>query len=155
MTKGRNKVKYSHTNIIAKDWQRLAQFYIDVFDCRPVYPERDLTGEWIEELTAIEGVRVRGIHLQLPGWEDGPTLEIFGYEPENLRQVEPQINLQGLGHLAFHVDSVEETVEKFIACGGTKHSGIIRKSYEGLGLLTVIYAQDPEGNFVEIQNWEK
>lgn len=150
-----NTVRYVHTNIIAKDWRRLAQFYIDVFGCRPLYPERNLAGEWIEQLTTIPGVYVRGIHLQLPGWEDGPTLEIFEYEPENLHRVEPQINHQGLGHLAFHTDSVVELLEKFIAHGGTKLSEIVEKDYEGLGLLTVVYAQDPEGNFVEIQNWGK
>lgn len=29
------------------------------------------------------------------------------------------------------------------------------KEYEDLGLLTVVYAKDPEGNFIEIQNWQK
>ena len=26
-----DKIKFAHTNIIARDWKRLAQFYIDVF----------------------------------------------------------------------------------------------------------------------------
>jgi predicted enzyme related to lactoylglutathione lyase len=29
-------MKYAHTNIIARDWEKLAQFYIDVFDCEIV-----------------------------------------------------------------------------------------------------------------------
>ena len=44
-------VEYVHANIIAQNWKNLAQFYIDVFDCVPVYPERDLAGDWIDRLT--------------------------------------------------------------------------------------------------------
>lgn len=40
-------IKYVHTNIIAKDWKRLADFYIQVFNSKPLYPERDLSGKWI------------------------------------------------------------------------------------------------------------
>ena len=40
-------MKYVHTNIIAQDWKFLSQFYIDVFGCKPVPPERRLSGEWI------------------------------------------------------------------------------------------------------------
>ncbi len=31
----------------------IAQFYIDVFNCVPVYPERDLSGNWIDKLTSV------------------------------------------------------------------------------------------------------
>jgi len=36
--------KYTHTNLIAKDWKRLLAFYQEVFGCIPVLPERDLSG---------------------------------------------------------------------------------------------------------------
>lgn len=68
-----NNIRYVHTNLIAKDWKKLAKFYIDVFGCKPVGPERDLSGEWIELLTEIRNVGVRGVHLLLPGYgENGP-----------------------------------------------------------------------------------
>ena len=41
-------IKYTHTNIIARDWEDLAKFYIEVFECQPYGPKRDLSGEWIE-----------------------------------------------------------------------------------------------------------
>ena len=88
-------IKYVHTNIVARDWRKLSGFYINVFECKPQYPERDLSGEWIENLTNIPNVKVKGIHLRLPGYENGPTLEIFGYEPDDLRSNEPKINQQG------------------------------------------------------------
>ena len=86
-------IKYVHTNLVAKDWRKLAQFYTDVFACRPVYPERDLSGEWLEKVTSIEQARIKGIHLVLPGYgSGGPALEIFEYEPESLRTQTNKIN---------------------------------------------------------------
>ena len=49
-------MKYIHANLIANEWKKLAKFYIDVFNCTPVYPERDLEGEWIERMTGIKAV---------------------------------------------------------------------------------------------------
>jgi predicted enzyme related to lactoylglutathione lyase len=38
--------RYVHTNLIAQDWQALANFYQQVFGCFPLPPERDFKGEW-------------------------------------------------------------------------------------------------------------
>jgi len=148
-------VKYVHTNIVAKDWKKLSQFYIEVFNCVPVYPERNISGEWIDKMTNIGEVKIRGIHLRLPGYENGPALEVFQYEPENQKNDIPSISKQGYGHIAFHVDNVEAVLEKVIQNGGRKMGDLVRKKMDGIGLLTAVYAEDPEGNFIEIQNWDK
>ena len=148
-------MKYVHTNIIAQDWKKLVEFYVAVFQCAPIYPERDLSGDWVEQLTGLDKVRIRGIHLRLPGYENGPTLEIFGYEPSDLSDSKPMLNRQGLGHLAFHVESVEAVLSQLLAYGGEQLGGLIRRDYGELGVLTAVYARDPEGNIIEIQNWQK
>ena len=38
-------IRYAHTNVVAHDWRAIADFYIEVFDCVPVGPERDQTIE--------------------------------------------------------------------------------------------------------------
>ncbi len=148
-------IKYVHTNIIASDWRRLADFYIQVFGCKPLLPERDLSGEWVEKLTGVEGAKIKGVHLALPGYEDGPTLEIFEFDPWSLNIAEPTVNFSGIRHIAFHVDNVEETLFHLLQNGGSKLGKIVKKQYETLGLLTVVYARDPEGNIIELQNWRK
>ena len=145
--------KYVHTNIIARDWRRLASFYTDVFGCRPAGPERDLGGGWLDRLTALPGARIRGCHLSLPGCDNGPTLEIFAYEPANLAAGQPQLNRQGLAHLAFHLDDVAATLRQVLAAGGGQVGELVANDYGALGVLTVVYARDPEGNILEIQNW--
>lgn len=148
-------IRYVHTNLIARDWQALSRFYIDVFGCEPVPPERHLTGDWIDRMTGIPGVRVDGVHLALPGMDNGPTLEIFSYVPEHLAVLPPEINRPGFGHLAFHVGDVQGALEKLLAHGGSMLGEVIQKDYETLGRLTAAYARDPEGNILEIQNWCK
>ncbi len=148
-------IKYAHTNIVAKDWRSLSDFYIKVFDCKPVFPERDLSSKWIEKVTNIDDVNIKGIHLTLPGYEAGPTLEIFEYNPENPERHPSDISRQGFGHIAFVVDNVEEVLDKFIEYGGKKYGALQEKEFTSLGVLTVVYAEDPEGNIIEIQNWKK
>jgi predicted enzyme related to lactoylglutathione lyase len=150
-----NNITFVHTNIIARDWKKLSQFYIDVFKCKPLYPERNLSGEWIDKITGIHNVQIEGIHLAMPGYENGSTLEIFSYKPEHLSHTIPAINQQGLGHLAFHVESVPEVVGNVIANGGAQMGEVIIKQYDEIGTLTAAYARDPEGNIIEIQNWKK
>lgn len=146
-------IKYVHTNIVAKDWRALAEFYIEVFNCRPSLPERDLSGNWIDKVTDIKNVHICGIHLELPGYENGPTLEIFSYEPDNLKEDLHKINRQGFGHMAFLVNDFDGTVEKLLAHGGCLIGEIQEVDYENLGHLQIVYCKDPEENFLEIQKW--
>lgn len=146
--------RYSHTNVIARDWERLVDFYVDVFDCVPVPPQRDQGGDWLERGTGVSEARLRGMHLRLPGWgDDGPTLEVFSYDEMLARPEPPAANRAGFGHIAFHVDDVEATRAKVIAAGGTDLGEVVERRVSGAGLLTFIYMTDPEGNIVEIQNW--
>ena len=148
-----NSIKYVHTNILARDWKKLSQFYIDVFDCEPLFPERDLQGKWVDDMTDISGVLVRGNHLKLPGYEHGPTLEIFSYNNVGKSNSPNRINDFGFTHIAFRVDNVREMAEKVIAKGGSSYGKIVETEIDDLGILTAVYMRDPEGNIIEIQHW--
>ena len=75
--------KYVHTNLIARDWKQLADFYTRVFGCALVPPERDLAGKWLDDATSVPNAHLLGAHLRLPGYGGtGPTLEIFQYDAE-------------------------------------------------------------------------
>jgi catechol 2,3-dioxygenase-like lactoylglutathione lyase family enzyme len=150
-----NNIRYAHTNIIARDWKRLVKFYIDVFGCEPVFPERDLSGEWLDRLTGIKGASIRGMHLRLPGFENGPTLEIFEYNTAIEKDSDPLINHQGLGHIAFRVDHVEALLNRLLAHGGSKYGEMVQCEIACSGTIQVIYTRDPEGNIIEIQHWDK
>jgi predicted enzyme related to lactoylglutathione lyase len=146
-------IRYVHTNIIARDWRVLASFYVRLFDCKPVPPERDLSGDWLDAATAIEGAHVTGVHLRLPGHGDtGPTLEIFSYDamPDH-----PDIaaNTPGFAHIAFLVDDVAAVAEAVIAAGGSAIGDVANRDVPGVGRLSFRYLRDPEGNILEVQRW--
>jgi len=145
--------QYAHTNIIAHNWKRLASFYETVFGCVPIPPERDLSGDWLDKVTGIPGSHIRGIHLQLPGYEQGgPALEIFQYSsmPERV-PIHP--NTPGFSHIAFVVDDVPTTAQSVFANGGSGVGELMVREVPGVGVLTVRYVADPEGNIIEIQSW--
>jgi len=147
--------KYAHTNLIAKDWRRLSAFYQDVFGCVPVPPERDLSGEWLDKATGINGSHISGIHLRLPGYgDDGPTLELFHYGsmPEH-PAVNP--NTPGFSHMAFLVDDAAAAARAVFENGGSAVGELTVREVTGVGLLTFQYVADPEGNIIEVQNWKK
>jgi len=147
------ETKFSHVNIISRDWRMLADFYIRVFDCKPMLPERDLSGRWVDQLTGLSDVTIRGIHLQLPGYEaEGPTLEIFSYN-DMKRTGGKEINRLGYGHIAFAVTDVEESLQLLLRNGGSVIGEMINTEIDGVGKITVVYAADPEGNIIEIQKW--
>ena len=112
-----------------------------------------MSGEWIDRITMIRDVHIEGIHLRLPGYENGPTLEIFSYSDNKAVNKEVQVNNYGFAHIAFHVEDVDESLDRLLKYGGSKYGQLVEKEMKDLGILTIIYAKDPEGNIVEIQNW--
>ena len=146
-------IRYSHTNLIAHDVLRMIAFYRDVLGCRSIGQTRDIRGEWVERLTGIPGAHIFGEHLALPGFaEEGPTLEILGYDtvvPHTARCV----NASGFTHLAFAVDDVDAALESVLSHGGGQIGERVENRYADGRMLTAVYASDPEGNILELQNW--
>ena len=110
-------MKYVHTNIISNDWQSLADFYIKVFECKPVPPARNQSGKWLDTCLGLKNAQLKGIHLRLPGCgETGPTLEIYSYEEMEERPTSIP-NRKGFGHIAFEVENggkyFEESLRKW------------------------------------------
>jgi catechol 2,3-dioxygenase-like lactoylglutathione lyase family enzyme len=145
--------EYVHTNLIALDWKKLADFYIEVFGCVPVYPGRDLSGDWLDRACSLKNARIRGIHLRLPGYgETGPTLEIFQYTPQEKRR-NKLINSPGFAHIAFRVEDVASALETMKKKGAKPYGEVVTKNISGVGEITFVYARDPEGNIIELQKW--
>ncbi len=146
--------KFVHVNIIASDWRKLAEFYMQVFGCEPVPPERKLSGDLLEKGTDIRGAEINGIHLRLPGYgKKGPTLEIFQYS-KNEQRDRVIINGEGIGHIAFRVNDIEMFSKVIQDWGGTHVGEKVTLDVEGAGMITFLYMTDPEGNIIELQKWE-
>jgi predicted enzyme related to lactoylglutathione lyase len=145
--------KYVHTNLVAEDWRTLAGFYIDLFGCTLVPPERDLQGAHMDAGTGIPGAHLRGAHLRLPGWgDDGPTLEIFTYNVTAPRE-RAAVNRPGFGHIAFSVEDVPAARISVLQAGGRAVGEVVTVQIATGARVTWCYVTDPEGNIIELQSW--
>ncbi len=144
--------RYAHTNIIAQDWRRLVEFYVDLFGCERVPPERDLKGPALEAGTGVSGATLRGMHVRLPGYgPEGPTLEIYSYGAMPAKPP-TAIDRPGFGHLAFQVADVAAAQAEVLAAGGRALGSIVRTPVGDRSVMWC-YVTDPEGNPVELQAW--
>lgn len=147
--------RYVHTNIIAKDVRKLIDFYKTVLHCKSINETRDLSGEWLDKLTGLNKAHILGEHLLLPGYgEEHPTLEIFSYDMLK-ESISSEINRPGIAHIAFEVDDVETTLQEIINAGGTSIGDVVKAAYPNGQEAVFVYAQDPEGNILELQSWRK
>jgi predicted enzyme related to lactoylglutathione lyase len=147
------EARYVHTNLIAKDWRALADFYQQVFGCVLVPPERAFKGELLEAGSGIIGAELHGVHLRLPGCgDDGPTLEIFTYNALAERPA-TAVNRPGFGHIAFAVKDVAAARGAVLAAGGRPVGEIVTLQVATGAKVTWCYVTDPEGNVVELQSW--
>ena len=146
--------RYVHTNLVARDWRALAEFYEGVFGATRVPPERDYSGAALEAGTGVPGARLAGVHLRLPGQgANGATLEIFSYSPPAERPAPPAVNQPGWGHLAFEVPAVAEARREVLAAGGGTVGDVVTLTTATGRRVTWCYVTDPEGNIVELQSW--
>ena len=149
--------RYVHTNLVAHDWRRLAQFYQSVFGCVVVPPERDYAGEALDAGTGLTQARLTGVHLRLPGYpvDVAPTLEIYQYEPTAVSLSEPRVNRPGYGHIAFTVENVSAAHAAVLAAGGGTIGDIVTLQTSDGARVTWVYVTDPEGNIIELQIWNR
>ena len=147
------QARYVHTNLIARDWHALVDFYTRVFGCVIVPPVRDYRNPDLDRLTALPGAHQFGAHLRLPGWgDDGPTLEIFGFDAFVDGQSKA-INRPGFGHIAFEVQDVPAAHAEVLASGGSAIGEVVTLTNAAGARVTVCYVCDPEGNAIELQRW--
>jgi catechol 2,3-dioxygenase-like lactoylglutathione lyase family enzyme len=147
--------RYVHTNIIAKDADKLIAFYKAVLHCESIDEKRNLQGEWLDRLTNLNNAHITGEHLLLPGYgKDHPTIEIFSYDVIQ-ETVIAEINRPGIAHIAFEVDDVETTLAEIISNGGSCIGELVTAEYPNDMEAVFVYARDPEGNVIELQSWRK
>jgi len=148
-------MRFAHTNIAAKNWRSLSDFYINVFACKVKPPERKFSGQWLDRATGLTNASLEGVHLLLPGYGDhGPTLEIFTYS--QMQGGHPVMaNYTGFTHIAFEVQDVDQTMALALENGGQELGKVTERKVAGVGNLKFVYFRDPEGNIVEIQSWTK
>lgn len=141
-------MKLSHINVVARDAGALSDFYRNVFELELLRGPRTLSGEKVSRGNGVSNSVIRSIWLQLPG-ADAPFLEIHQHETTHDRG-QPRVNEPGFGHLSFEVENIGSTLAAIIETGGSQ-IGEITDFGSAEKPLLIVYARDPEGNILELE----
>ncbi|WP_108880868.1 VOC family protein [Anderseniella sp. Alg231-50] len=141
-------MKFSHVSMVARDTDRLAEFYKTVFDCEDTVERWHMSGEQLSRGNGVPNSEIYAAWLSLPG-ADGPFLEIFQYKNIQDRPT-PSVNQPGYGHICFEVKNIEAKLDAVIEAGGAALGEITDLGTAEAPVLCV-YVRDPEGNVVELE----
>ncbi len=141
-------MKLAHINLVARNAETLAAFYIDVMKCELLREPRVLSGHKVSRGNGLPDCEIYSIWLKFPELE-WPFLEIHQHMTSHPRGL-PKVNEPGYGHLSFQIDDLNDILSKIIrACGSqigqTTNFGTSEKPY------LIAYARDPEGNVLELE----
>jgi len=136
-----------------KDIDRMQEFYVNIFGCLPVREIQQLTGEWIERITAVKDGEIKYVHLRFPGYGDqGPELELVQYLNPT-KKFDITADTCGFGHLSFSVADVAQALAAVVEAGGGSIGEVVTVEVPNRGRLTEVYVTDPEGNIIELQSY--
>lgn len=143
-------MRYDHTNIGARDVERLAEFYEQVFGCVRLSPTERMSGALVARGMGLQDAEVSAVWMRLPGHgEEGPILELFEYT-QFREHPEPSANQHGYNHIAFEVPNVEAMADAVIASGGTRLGEIVDFESPSDGMITFVFLRDPEDNIIQL-----
>jgi catechol 2,3-dioxygenase-like lactoylglutathione lyase family enzyme len=147
--------RIDHVNLVVEDLPAMTAFYRDVLGLR-VTREVSIRGDWIEAITGLEGVEADVVYLEA---QTGAPLELISYRspqgarPDGLGAP----NTLGIRHVAFHVQGLDELVERVKASGlgsVTEVVAVPTAQVEFAGAQKrIVYCRDPEGNLLELCNY--
>jgi len=141
-------VKFGHISMVARDTDRLADFYKAVFGCEDTVRRWTMSGELVSRGNGVPNSEIYAAWLSLPG-VDGPFLEIFQYKIIQDYPA-PPVTRPGYGHMSFEVENIHATFGAVIEAGGMPLGEITDLGTEQTPVLCV-YVRDPEGNIIELE----
>jgi catechol 2,3-dioxygenase-like lactoylglutathione lyase family enzyme len=146
-----------HLNVVVADMDRSLKFYCGVLGFTKT-KEAQLTGDWIERIVGLKGVRAHAVFIEAPG--GGPRIELLWYEaPVGVALAEnSRANTIGLRHFALRVSDIAAMVTKLRAAGVEVFSDPVRVpagvvEFEAGARKTLVYFLDPDGVIIELAEY--
>jgi len=141
-------VKLSHINLVARDADTLAAFYVNIFKREFLREPRTLSGEKVSRGNGLANSEIYSIWLRFPGC-DAPFLEIHQHKVTHDREL-PRVNEPGFGHLSFQMEDIGAVLSAIVDAGGAP-VGKITNLGSADKPISIVYARDPEGNILELE----
>ena len=136
--------RMEHVGVVVNDLAAATAFFVELgFELQH---EGEASGEWVDRIVGLTGVRQEIAMLETPDGAARLELQRYG-TPDNERgSTMTAANVPGLRHVAFSVDDLNETVERL-----TKHGASLvgeAATYEDTYRLCYLYG--PDGIIVEL-----
>lgn len=147
-TKAVHIMKFAHINLVARDAEALAAFYVNVFKCEYLREPQVLSGEKVSRGNGLPNSKIYSIWLKLPDCS-APFLEIHEHQVTYDRE-QPRVNEPGFGHLSFQMGDISAVLSAAIEAGGVQIGEITDFGSADKPFL-IAYARDPEGNILELE----
>lgn len=141
-------MKLAHINLVARNAEALASFYINVLKCEHLRAPKVLSGEKVSRGNGVANSEIYSIWLKFPEL-DRPFLEIHQHNATFDREP-PRVNEPGFGHLAFQMKDISGILSQIIQAGGAQIGEITDFGTAEKPFL-IAYARDPEGNVLELE----
>ncbi|MCK5880206.1 MAG: VOC family protein [Holophagae bacterium] len=133
-----------HTGIVVTDMERALEFYRDLLGLKPVIDFEE-AGEYIDTVLAEKGVRVRMVKLVA---DDGGMVELLHFISHPMsRAKDNKLYEIGPTHMAYTVDSIDETYER-LSDAGVRFNSAPVVSPDGKAKLA--FCQDPDITYLEL-----
>ena len=133
-----------HTGIVVTDMERSLKFYRDILGLKPVIDFEE-QGEFIDTISNLSGVRLRMIKLVA---HDGGMVELLHYISHPMSRAEDNKLCEiGPTHMAFRVDSIDQTYARLCEAGVKFNSAPVVAPD---GKAKLAFCQDPDGTYLEL-----
>lgn len=140
-----------HTGIVVEDLQRMVRFYAEDLGLR-VLSELDSVAPPEGNHTGIPSARRKLVFL---GWtEDKHQIELVHYLDPPADEGHFDKHVLGATHICFNVEDIQ-SVYKVLSGKGVAFLTEPKFSPSPDGEIGVVYAQDPEANWLEFVQWPK
>jgi len=132
-----------HSGFVVKNLDSTVEFYRDVMGLK-VSHTFDLEGEESSKLLGYDEVHVKGALLSA---DSGHMLEFLEYiNPRPTQRASEERNVLAAGHFAFAVDDIDRTYLDLTSRGMKG----LNPPIELAPGVKACYAQDPDGNWIEL-----
>lgn len=136
-----------HTGVIVSDLQRVQQFYTEVLGLR-VLGEIDSVAPPEGNHTGIPGARRKLVFLAVGNEHRSHLIELVQYIDPPAAAGHLGKHQIGASHLCFIVEDLQIDYERLLAAG-VRFETEPKYSESPGGKLGIVYARDPEGNWLE------
>ncbi len=137
---------FFHSGFIVRDVEQAVDFYTNVLGLK-VAMRMERQGEFIDQVLGFSGAHIKGAFLELG---EGHQLELIQYLSPASGPGGIDRNDLGASHVAFYVEDIDQFyAEKSQRGLRPINPPAEHRDENGRLLRKVLYAQDPDGNWLE------